>query len=88
MSQLVKTKRQASFQGFKLFGAFKGLFWHSWANLHTNSSNNSSLFNEFVCNLGFFWHEWAQCINLLAHLLIAKHLWGQLDNVHLKRYKD
>jgi hypothetical protein len=21
--------------------------------------NNSSLFNEFVCNLGFFWHEWA-----------------------------
>jgi hypothetical protein len=20
---------------------------------------NSSLFNEFVCNLGFFWHEWA-----------------------------
>jgi hypothetical protein len=22
-------------------------------------SNNSYLFNEFVCNLGFFWHEWA-----------------------------
>jgi hypothetical protein len=21
--------------------------------------DNSSLFNEFVCNLGFFWHEWA-----------------------------
>jgi hypothetical protein len=21
--------------------------------------NNSSLFNEFACNLGFFWHEWA-----------------------------
>jgi hypothetical protein len=20
---------------------------------------NSSLFNEFACNLGFFWHEWA-----------------------------
>jgi hypothetical protein len=20
--------------------------------------DNSSLFNEFVCNLGFFWHEW------------------------------
>jgi hypothetical protein len=25
MSQLVKTKRQANFKGFKLFGAFKGL---------------------------------------------------------------
>jgi hypothetical protein len=23
------------------------------------SSHNSSLFNEFVCNLGFFWQEWA-----------------------------
>jgi hypothetical protein len=26
MSQLVKTKRQANFQDFKRFGAFKGLF--------------------------------------------------------------
>jgi hypothetical protein len=25
MSQLVKTKRQANFKGFKRFGAFKGL---------------------------------------------------------------
>jgi hypothetical protein len=24
-----------------------------------NDIFNSSLFNEFVCNLGFFWHEWA-----------------------------
>jgi hypothetical protein len=23
------------------------------------SKKNSSLFNEFVCNLGFFWHEGA-----------------------------
>jgi hypothetical protein len=24
----------------------------------TVESNNSYLFNEFVCNFGFFWHEW------------------------------
>jgi hypothetical protein len=30
-------------------GGGVGIFWHE----------NSSLFNEFVCNLGFFWHEWA-----------------------------
>jgi hypothetical protein len=37
MSQLVKTKRQANFKGFKRFGAFKGLVeqknvvFNSWA---------------------------------------------------------
>jgi hypothetical protein len=25
----------------------------------TVESNNSSLFDEFVCKLGFFWHAWA-----------------------------
>jgi hypothetical protein len=25
----------------------------------TVESNNSSLFDEFVCKLGLFWHEWA-----------------------------
>jgi hypothetical protein len=43
MSQLVKTKRQANFKGFKRFGAFKGLVeFHSRfkrPNLQTNSSN-------------------------------------------------
>jgi hypothetical protein len=23
------------------------------------NSENTSLFNEFVCKLGLFWHEWA-----------------------------
>jgi hypothetical protein len=31
MSQLVKTKRQANFKGFKRFGAFKGLVEQNWA---------------------------------------------------------
>jgi hypothetical protein len=54
MSQLVKTKRQANFKGFKRFGAFKGLVeqkkrciqlvlkahaCQKRPNLHTNSSN-------------------------------------------------
>jgi hypothetical protein len=74
MSQLVKTKRQANFKGFKRFGAFKGLVeqknsFHSRfkmahacqkrPNLHTNSSNKLLLFDEFVCKLGIFWHAWA-----------------------------
>jgi hypothetical protein len=28
-------------------------------NLTIEQVYNSSLFNEFVCNLDFFWHEWA-----------------------------
>jgi hypothetical protein len=44
MSQLVKTKRQANFKGFKRFGAFKGLV-------------EQILFDEFVCKLGLFWHS-------------------------------
>jgi hypothetical protein len=43
MSQLVKTKRQANFKGFKRFGAFKGLV-----------EQKNVVFNSFVCNLGFF----------------------------------
>jgi hypothetical protein len=45
MSQLVKTKRQANFKGFKRFGAFKGLF-----------EQKNVVFNSFVCKLGLFWH--------------------------------
>jgi hypothetical protein len=49
MSQLVKTKRQANFKGFKLFGAFiKGLV-----------EQKNLVFNSFVCKLGLFWHSWA-----------------------------
>jgi hypothetical protein len=48
MSQLVKTKRQANFRGFKRFGAFKGLV-----------EQKNVVFNSFVCKLGLFWHEWA-----------------------------
>jgi hypothetical protein len=43
MSQLVKTKRQANFKGFKRFGAFKGLV-----------EQKNVVFNSFVCKLGFF----------------------------------
>jgi hypothetical protein len=48
MSQLVKTKRQANFKGFKRFGAFKGLV-----------EQKNVVFNSFVCQLGLFWHSWA-----------------------------
>jgi hypothetical protein len=43
MSQLVKTKRQANFKGFKRFGAFKGLV-----------EQKKVVFNSFVCKLGVF----------------------------------
>jgi hypothetical protein len=59
MSQLVKTKRQANFKGFKRFGAFKELVEQK--NVVFNSFvrkltvvENSSLFDEFVCKLGLF----------------------------------
>jgi hypothetical protein len=48
MSQLVKTKRQANFKGFKRFGAFKGLV-----------EQKNLVFNSFVCKLDLFWHSWA-----------------------------
>jgi hypothetical protein len=48
VSQLVKTKRQANFKGFKRFGAFKGLV-----------EQKNVVFNSFVCKLGLFWHAWA-----------------------------
>jgi hypothetical protein len=41
MSQLVKTKRQANFKGFKRSGAFKGLV-----------EQKNVVFNSFVCKLG------------------------------------
>jgi hypothetical protein len=40
MSQLVKTKRQANFKGFKRFGAFKGIV-----------EQKNVVFNSFVCKL-------------------------------------
>jgi hypothetical protein len=48
MSQLVKTKRQANFKGFKRFEAIKGLV-----------EQKNVVFNSFVCKLGLFWHAWA-----------------------------
>jgi hypothetical protein len=42
MSQLIKTKRQANFKDFKLFGAFRGLV-----------KQKNVIFNSFVCKLGF-----------------------------------
>jgi hypothetical protein len=48
MSQVVKTKRQANFKGFKRFGAFKGLV-----------EQKNVVFNSFVCKLDLFWHSWA-----------------------------
>jgi hypothetical protein len=42
MSQLVKTKRQANFKGFKRFGAFKGIV----------EQKKNVVFNSFVCKLG------------------------------------
>jgi hypothetical protein len=48
MSQLVKTKRQANFKGFKQFEAFKGLV-----------EQQNVVFNSFVCKLALFWHSWA-----------------------------
>jgi hypothetical protein len=48
MSQLVKMKRQANFEGFKRFGAFKGLV-----------EQKNVVFNSFVCKLGLFGHSWA-----------------------------
>jgi hypothetical protein len=48
MSQLVKTKRQANFKGFKRIGAFKGAL-----------EQKNFVFNSFVCKLGLFWHAWA-----------------------------
>jgi hypothetical protein len=44
LSQLVKTKRQANFKGFKRFGASKGLV-----------EQKNVAFNSFVCKLGLFW---------------------------------
>jgi hypothetical protein len=41
MSQLVKTKRQANFKGFKRFGGVKGLV-----------EQKNVAFNSFVCKLG------------------------------------
>jgi hypothetical protein len=43
MSQFVKTKRQANFKGFKLFGAFRGIV-----------EQKNVVFNSFVCKLGLF----------------------------------
>jgi hypothetical protein len=53
MSQLVKTKRQANFKGFKRFEAFKGLV-----------EQKNVVFNSFVCKLGLFWHECQKRPNL------------------------
>jgi hypothetical protein len=43
MSQLVKTKRQANFKGFKRSGAFRALV-----------EQKNVVFNLFVCKLGLF----------------------------------
>jgi hypothetical protein len=66
MSQLVKTKRQANFKGFKRFGAFKGLV-----------VQKNVVFNSFVCKLDLFWHSWAfKTLLLLAFLNGSRVLLG------------
>jgi hypothetical protein len=47
MSQLVKTKRQANFKDFMLFGTFKEVV-----------KQKTVVFNSLVCKLGSFWHSW------------------------------
>jgi hypothetical protein len=65
MSQLVKTKRQANFKGFRRFGAFKGLVeqkktlystrsWVNWAFFGTRGSLKRSLFTHDELNTTFF----------------------------------
>jgi hypothetical protein len=44
MSQLVKTKRQANFKGFKRFGAFKGLVEQKKTLYSTRSCVNWAFF--------------------------------------------
>jgi hypothetical protein len=61
MSQLVKTKRQANFKGFKRFGAFKGLV-----------EQKNVVFNSFVCKLGLFWHSLARFTRVLKWPARAK----------------
>jgi hypothetical protein len=51
MLQLVKTKRQANFKGFKRFGAFKGLV-----------EQKNVVFNSFVCKLGPIYTQTRQII--------------------------
>jgi hypothetical protein len=46
MSQLVKTKRQANFKGFKRFGAFMGLV-----------EQKKRCIQLVRVSIGFFWHS-------------------------------
>jgi hypothetical protein len=48
---LVKTKLQANFEGFKRFGAFKGLV-----------EQKNVVFNSFVCKLGLFWARFTRVL--------------------------
>jgi hypothetical protein len=58
MSQLIKTKRQANFKDFKLFGAFRGLVeqknvvcklgFLARVGLHKNSSNKLLFLKTFL----------------------------------------
>jgi hypothetical protein len=47
MSQLVKTKRQANFKGFKRFGAFKGLVEQKNETLYSTRSSLCSYLCRF-----------------------------------------
>jgi hypothetical protein len=58
MSQLVKTKRQANFKGFKRFGAFKGLVEQKKRSLYsTRSCVNSAFFGTCGPKKTQFTHE-------------------------------
>jgi hypothetical protein len=50
MSQLVKTKRQANFTGFKRFGAFKGL-------VEQKNVVFNSFVGSFLVRVGQFTHK-------------------------------
>jgi hypothetical protein len=75
MSQLVKTKRQANFKGFKRFGAFKGLV-----------EQKNVVFNSFVCKLGLFWPTRAKKGPIYTQTRQINYYYFRSEkNGHLKR---
>jgi hypothetical protein len=77
MSQLVKTKRQANFNDFKRFGAFKGVV-----------EQKNVVLNSFVCKLALFWQSWAHScqkrLNLRTNSLNNSILKGKFHKTSLE----
>jgi hypothetical protein len=53
---IIETSGVNCMQNFKHTQA--GLIGICYLKMTKNKTDNSYLFNEFVCNFGFFWHEW------------------------------